>query len=288
MSSCDLTPYEIERAKRLAENKQRLAELGLNTPILQPLKSEHTPPAAKREQPKTERGRRKSKLEIEELPRRKSSRLAGLQEEYKGLRYRRSNVENDDRCIIIDFDGNSSDEDSPVRKRRPANLKGGKRGGRARAVVVNKGGRIYDSVNGTSCHQCRQKTLDPKVQCTNLVKYMKLNGEEGLQRCTLMLDELCLNGRYGEDLEAAKASGSWICPKCRGICNCSFCMSKRGSLPTGQLKRTALELGYSGVSEYLAATGKLVPKAKRGRGSSQPTPKKSDETKNTEEQGLSE
>lgn len=29
--------------------------------------------------------------------------------------------------------------------------------------------------------------------------------------------------RYGEDAEKVTKEEAWICPKCRGICNCSFC-----------------------------------------------------------------
>ncbi|XP_012567757.2 uncharacterized protein [Cicer arietinum] len=44
----------------------------------------------------------------------------------------------------------------------------------------------------------------------------------------------------------------WICPKCRGMCNCSFCMKKRGQQPTGALTRTAKTSGFKSVSEMLA------------------------------------
>lgn len=30
--------------------------------------------------------------------------------------------------------------------------------------------------------------------------------------------------RYGEKAEEMEALDDWKCPKCRGICNCSFCM----------------------------------------------------------------
>ncbi|ORY48088.1 hypothetical protein BCR33DRAFT_714525 [Rhizoclosmatium globosum] len=68
------------------------------------------------------------------------------------------------------------------------------------------------------------------------------------------MDNLCLEGRYGENVDVERVKGTWVCPKCRGICNCSFCMAKRGKQPTGQLKNTAIQLGYKSVSDMLAAT----------------------------------
>ena len=37
---------------------------------------------------------------------------------------------------------------------------------------------------------------------------------------------LMVNGenRYGEKAEEVALLDDWTCPKCRGICNCSFCM----------------------------------------------------------------
>ncbi|KAG9299940.1 hypothetical protein G9A89_009668 [Geosiphon pyriformis] len=109
-----------------------------------------------------------------------------------------------------------------------------------------QGGRIYDSVEGSSCHQCRQKTVEEKVRCTRILE----NGKQ----CTLMMDNRCLSARYGESVKEAKHSGCWECPKCRGICNCSNCLGKKGLAATGILYYTAVEHGYSNAKEYLAAT----------------------------------
>jgi hypothetical protein len=43
-------------------------------------------------------------------------------------------------------------------------------------------------------------------------------------------------------------------------------MKKLGKSATGQLKNLALAKGFSGVAEYLEATGQLIPKEKRKRG----------------------
>ncbi|KAK1407427.1 hypothetical protein QVD17_39043 [Tagetes erecta] len=105
------------------------------------------------------------------------------------------------------------------------------------------GNRIYDSKNGKTCHQCRQKTMDFAVTCTN--------DKGNNKQCTLNVCQTCLINRYGEKAEEAAASGDWKCPRCRGICNCSFCMKKRGCAPTGCLARTAKENGFASVSNLL-------------------------------------
>ncbi|CAL5199001.1 unnamed protein product [Lathyrus oleraceus] len=50
------------------------------------------------------------------------------------------------------------------------------------------GSRIYDSENGKSCHQCRQKTMDFSAACKN-----PKNGKP----CTIRFCHKCLLNRYG-------------------------------------------------------------------------------------------
>ncbi|KAF3671469.1 putative tyrosyl-DNA phosphodiesterase 2-like [Capsicum annuum] len=79
------------------------------------------------------------------------------------------------------------------------------------------GGRIYDSVQGKTCHQCRQKTMDFMVGCKNMGKD---------KPCPMHLCHKCLLNR-----------------------------KKRGCEPTGQLVRTAKATGYSSVSDLLQIAG---------------------------------
>ncbi|KAF5806628.1 putative transcription factor & chromatin remodeling DDT family [Helianthus annuus] len=123
-------------------------------------------------------------------------------------------------------------------------------------VVRIVGSRIYDPKNGKTCHQCRQKTMDVSVKCTN---------ESGNKTCPLNVCRACLLNRYGENVEEAAASGEWKCPRCRGICNCSSCMKKRGFVPTGPLIHTAKKVGFASVSNLLNMTGSVETEAvKRG------------------------
>ncbi|CAL5186151.1 unnamed protein product [Lathyrus oleraceus] len=104
------------------------------------------------------------------------------------------------------------------------------------------GNRIYDSENGKTCHQCRQKTRDFCAACKN-----PRNGKP----CTIRFCHKCLLNRYGEKAEEVVLLNDWMCPKCKGICNCSFCMKKRGQQPTGLLAHTAKKSGFNSVSDML-------------------------------------
>lgn len=101
--------------------------------------------------------------------------------------------------------------------------------------------KSYDQVLGTSCHQCRQKTDDMKTICRD----EECNGVRG-QFCGP-----CLRNRYGEDARTALKDPDWMCPPCRGICNCSICRRRSGKSCTGILVHVAKEEGFSDVASYL-------------------------------------
>jgi len=105
--------------------------------------------------------------------------------------------------------------------------------------------KVYDPINGTSCHQCRQKTKDTKTCC----RAPDCFGVRG-QFCGV-----CLKNRYGENAADALLDPDWKCPPCRGICNCSICRSRSGRCPTGILFQHAEALGYKSVHHFLAKKG---------------------------------
>ena len=55
----------------------------------------------------------------------------------------------------------------------------------------------------------------------------------------------CLFMRYGENI--LELGADWVCPPCRGMCNCSFHRISRGWAPTGTLYRRALAEGVAAV-----------------------------------------
>ncbi|CAN4079606.1 unnamed protein product [Withania somnifera] len=106
----------------------------------------------------------------------------------------------------------------------------------------NDGKRIYDPVRGKTCHQCRQKTLGHRTHCS---------------KCQMVQGQFCgdcLYMRYGEHVLEANKNPNWICPVCRGICNCSLCRQAKGWAPTGALYRKISKLGYKSVAHYLIQT----------------------------------
>ncbi|XP_077773130.1 cell division cycle-associated protein 7 isoform X2 [Podarcis muralis] len=101
--------------------------------------------------------------------------------------------------------------------------------------------KVYNRVTGSTCHQCRQKTIDTKTNCRN----PECLGVRG-QFCGP-----CLRNRYGEEVRTALLDPDWHCPPCRGICNCSFCRQREGRCATGVLVYLAKYHGYDNVHAYL-------------------------------------
>nr|GMD58676.1 cell division cycle-associated protein 7-like [Ipomoea batatas] len=104
------------------------------------------------------------------------------------------------------------------------------------------GKRIYDPIKGKTCHQCRQKTLGHRTHCS---------------KCNMVQGQFCgdcLYMRYGEHVLEANCNPDWICPVCRGICNCSLCRQAKGWAPTGPLYKKIKNLGYESVAHYLVQT----------------------------------
>ncbi|KAJ2660155.1 hypothetical protein IWW48_003102 [Coemansia sp. RSA 1200] len=127
------------------------------------------------------------------------------------------------RSKLVSYRENDGYIDTSYAYKRSKGKKGSAGGKLRRADPGRRvvGNRVYDSKLGHTCHQCRQKTIETKIHCSS-------------STCNVMFDYRCLLVRYNEDAETIDHS-SWLCPKCRGICNCSFCMKKRGKRPTGQL-----------------------------------------------------
>ncbi|KAJ3222844.1 hypothetical protein HDU81_009564 [Chytriomyces hyalinus] len=210
----DLSPYEIERLRRLEENKKQLLALGIYKDPAVTQAAQATSQPIKRV--------KRSKSAVSSEPRRLSNRLAGKSEEFKGLRYKDIIVDNDD--VALDLGEDKSE------------------------ASMSDGEREYDA-DGKPIIVKPMKSAPRKqqknVKCTNMITYRNPDGTEVRALCPLMMDDQCLEGRYGETVAAMIEKGNWVCPKCRG------------KLPTGQLKLTALQLGYKSVSDMLAKTGKL-------------------------------
>eukprot|EP00090_Calanus_glacialis_P019559 TRINITY_DN3001_c0_g2_i1.p1 TRINITY_DN3001_c0_g2~~TRINITY_DN3001_c0_g2_i1.p1 ORF type:complete len:526 (-),score=213.35 TRINITY_DN3001_c0_g2_i1:279-1856(-) len=101
--------------------------------------------------------------------------------------------------------------------------------------------KVYNQNIGTTCHQCRQKTVDTKTICRS----GECVGVRG-QFCGR-----CLEIRYGEDAKEALMDPHWKCPPCRNFCNCSICRNRNGKGATGMLIQLAQAKGFDNVADYL-------------------------------------
>ena len=113
-------------------------------------------------------------------------------------------------------------------------------------MLANVCDKVKDKVygkNGTSCHQCRQKTLDVKTVCRS----GRCVGGRG------MFCGVCLSNRYGQDARAALKDPNWMCPPCLDVCNCSICRNRMGKGATGPITWLAQRSGFSNVMDYLEA-----------------------------------
>lgn len=64
--------------------------------------------------------------------------------------------------------------------------------------------------------------------------------------------------RYGENILEVQAKGEWVCPPCRGLCNCSFHRIRNGWAPTGTLYRRAIAEGALAQSQPNKSTCLLL------------------------------
>ncbi|XP_075896289.1 cell division cycle-associated protein 7a [Nelusetta ayraudi] len=120
-------------------------------------------------------------------------------------------------------------------------------------ICSNVKEKVYNSSTGSTCHQCRQKTTDTKTSCRN----PECVGVRG-QFCGP-----CLKNRYGEEVRDALLNPEWLCPPCRGICNCSFCRARDGRCATGVLVYLAKYHGYDNVHAYLNSLKKELEESSK-------------------------
>lgn len=194
------------------------------------------------------------------LTRRKSSRLTDEQKKEQMGSIEWMTTEGERRKLAEeDSDYEEDDEDRPTKKKRapmpsrwavdpnvdilmPDDVTKSMLG----RISFLGSGKTYDTVRGTSCHQCRQKTIDQKTICRS----GDCSGVRG-QFCGA-----CLRNRYGEDASEALLNPDWKCPPCLGICNCSICRNRDGKGATGILIHLAQSKGFDNVSAYLLSLQK--------------------------------
>ncbi|MED6109078.1 hypothetical protein PIB30_030292 [Stylosanthes scabra] len=227
--------YEQIRDQRMRENKERMQKLGLLN-LSQNLKTLH----------KNKNPQSKPQKKITQSPTRRSSRIMTLapvsyvEPKVRGKKDSSIKDEDDegDEIFIPEGENPESYTEEQVKLLGDSDT--------VWELGVDgfdeDGYRMYDSVKGETCHQCRQKTLCQHTSCN---------------KCELPQGQLCgdcLYTRYGENLLEVDANPKWTCPSCRGICNCSRCRKANGWMPTGNIYRKVSKLGFKSVAHYLIQT----------------------------------
>ncbi|CAI9108841.1 OLC1v1008539C1 [Oldenlandia corymbosa var. corymbosa] len=230
--------YEEKRAQRMKENMERLKELGISD-LSKQLKPEKVPLPKKRAAPLSKF------LDLNDPPRR-SSRLM-IKDPINYSERKPPKEENVKKNVVISIKEGAKPE---VYTEEHDKLLGDCKTDWTLGVdgYDGEGGRIYDPYLGKSCHQCRQKTLGHRTRCSN---------------CNLVSGQFCgecLYTRYGENVIEVSENPEWICPVCRGICNCSRCRRKKGWEPTGLIYEKVKSLGFKSVAHYLIQTFRSGPK----------------------------
>jgi len=116
-------------------------------------------------------------------------------------------------------------------------------------MLANVADRVSDKVyshDGTTCHQCRQKTTDVKTVCRS----GNCAGVRGY------FCGVCLLNRYGQDAREALKDPNWMCPPCMDVCNCSICRNRMGKGATGPITYLAQAKGFKCVKDYLESMKK--------------------------------
>ncbi|RKP40199.1 hypothetical protein BJ085DRAFT_37630 [Dimargaris cristalligena] len=187
--------YEVSRQKQIKANQEMLAALGLGGPTLT-----FKTPASKT-------GTRALKRSFSDMvPRRSERRIS-------------SGQDTNYNPVASDDEDHYMEPSNPRKIRRMGSINSALQKNRNKSVFV-RNGRVYDGINGESCHQCRQKTTDKKI---------RPHGSDSLgTRLRILLGSI-LVPLYGD---GPSDPSTWVCPKCRLVCNCSFCRKLPNNIPT--------------------------------------------------------
>ncbi|TKY70528.1 Cell division cycle-associated 7 protein [Spatholobus suberectus] len=232
-----MSEYELSREQRIRENRERMGKLGIFDLSLTLKLNKSHPPTSRSYSSHNHNHKPKTPPSLN--PVRRSSRLQNVTPvSYSEVPLKKAEFKENGRVVI---EAGSKPE---VYTEEHEKLLGNTQ--KPWTLFVDgcgkDGKRIYDPVRGKTCHQCRQKTLGYRTRCS---------------QCNLVQGQFCgdcLYMRYGEHVLEALQNPTWLCPVCRGICNCSLCRQAKGWAPTGPLYKKISALGYKSVAHYLIQT----------------------------------
>ncbi|XP_030462578.2 uncharacterized protein LOC115682490 [Syzygium oleosum] len=234
--------YEQSREERIRANLERMQKLGI-VDLSQKLRSSSSSSVPPPKRTPCRRSSEKCAPVPPSGPVRRSSRLQSVMPiSYAEVRLHKKDRSLEDEGIVLE-EGSKPEIYTEEHEKLLGNTE------KTWEIFVDgcgkDGKRIYDQIRGKTCHQCRQKTLGYRTQCS---------------QCTLVQGQFCgdcLYMRYGEHVLEARQNPNWVCPVCRGICNCSLCRQAKGWPPTGPLYKKVSRLGFKSVAHYLIQTRSL-------------------------------
>ncbi|OVA12505.1 Zinc-finger domain of monoamine-oxidase A repressor R1 [Macleaya cordata] len=234
----EVSGYEQSREKRIKENIEKLQELGIVNLSLK-LKSDLLLPS------KSTPTKKPSQIIVTPQPSRRSSRSQSSTPVSKS-KVGRKKKKKKEKLVVENVEEALVGQDSKLEIYTEEHEKLLGKCERSWKPFVDgygkDGKRLFDPVKGKLCHQCGQKTVGYHTQCS------KCNLDQG-QLCGD-----CLYMRYGENVLETNKNPNWICPVCRGICNCSQCREAKGWLPIGNVYWRVSSLGFKSVAHYLIQT----------------------------------
>ncbi|WCJ31039.1 Zinc-finger domain of monoamine-oxidase A repressor R1 [Euphorbia peplus] len=243
-----MTAYERSREERIKSNLEKMKKLGISDLSLNFKSLTSLPKSSKR--PSTKHGASSPLLPpLHHQPRRRSSRLqTATPVSYSEAVMSKKSGPIEDQYVMLEEGAKLE-----VYTEEHEKLLGSTE--KSWTLFVDgygkDGKRIYDPIKGKTCHQCRQKTLGHRTHCS---------------QCEMVQGQFCgdcLYMRYGEHVLEAIENPNWICPPCRGICNCSLCRNGKGWAPTGVLYKRIASLGYKSVAHYLIQTQRAQNKEEK-------------------------
>ncbi|KAG4993465.1 hypothetical protein JHK86_030292 [Glycine max] len=246
----NMSEYELSREQRIRENRERMGKLGIFDLSLTLKLNNKNKRSYSSHKPQTP-----PSLPNSSVPVRRSSRLQNVTPvSYSEVPPKKDEFKKNGRVVIEQ--GAKPEVYSEEHEKLLGNTD------KPWTLFVDgvgkDGKRIYDSVHGKTCHQCRQKTLGYRTSCS---------------QCNMVQGQFCgdcLYMRYGEHVLEALQNPTWLCPVCRGICNCSLCRQAKGWAPTGTLYKKISTLGYKSVAHYLIQTRRSEIDVKKNADASNP------------------
>ena len=133
-----------------------------------------------------------------------------------------------------------------------------------------------------TCHQCKlSKPIHAAMCCRNVTEDCS-HRKHTVRKCTKKYCWSCLWNRYALQPADCLTQKRWVCPSCRGMCNCKACLRKREGSGTSGHRRPQGSLADSQSPDKRPCTNDPAAAAD-ARGTAQQTPESSCSLSNSDD-----